>query len=131
MGFIKQHKDSKENAKVRRPKNIINFDEFAEKHVKANFADAKKLTSDIINLSKRDLPDDIIANLNEYTANLYFLCIPKSLSEKLMYIGRIELTLIKTFAGAFAYLGSNKKYSSFFNRLDGAKAKFRLEALSS
>lgn len=108
-----------------------NFDNFAEKHVKANFAGVEKLTSDVIELSKKYCSDDIIANLREYTANLYFLCIPKSLSEKLMYIGRIELTLIKTFSGAFAYLGDNNKYADFFEGTDGKKAKQKLELLAS
>ncbi|MCL4364921.1 hypothetical protein M1590_01185 [Candidatus Marsarchaeota archaeon] len=107
------------------------FDSFAEKHVKANFTEMQALASDIIKLSKKYCSDEIIKDLKTYTANLYFLCVPKSLTEKLMYVGRIELTLIKTFAGAFAYLGDGKKYSSFFDGSDGSQAKSRLNALAS
>ncbi len=76
------------------------FDSFADAWVKKHLKAKRELITRIIREGGQYYGQEAVEKLLAYSENLYCMCIPQSLIDKLVRVGRIELTLIIGLEGA-------------------------------
>ncbi len=72
----------------------INFDEFAEKWTNKNFRNEVNFIENVIRKGAEYYKEETAKVFLNYSSNLFFLCIPPTLTFKLVHTGRIQTTIL-------------------------------------